>query len=328
MAERYGLAPAQLQLLTDNPADGVYGFTRTAGRQKAQRFVLKCTRTSDRSRSTLQAQVEWLNFLADHDAPVCRVLPSPHGELVEQIEVNGTAFSVVCYAHAPGERPGGADWTAEFFQIWGQVIGKLHSLTSQYRPARPTWPIEAWHEGMARSRQAIPVEQTRVLEKFDALLAHFQSLPIDKQSFGLIHHDLQANNLRLHHGALTVIDFDDCLADWFVSDLATALYFTLWENPRPDQNNGAFAAFIMENLLAGYRRERALEAGWIEQIPLFLKRQEMAIYLAIHEFNQAARPGQGATLSAKHQALLTRYRHNIEHDIPYIDAAYNPWQRA
>lgn len=327
VAACYGLAPAQLHLLTDNPADGVYGATQGAGTANEQRFVLKCTRESVRSRSTLQAQVDWVNFLAEHGAPVSRALPSPQGELVEQIAADDALFSVVCYAQAPGERPEGAALTAEFFQNWGQVIGQLHALTTHYTPPQASGQIDAWNVGTAQRRQAIPADQSLALEKFDALLAHLQSLPTDRQSFGLIHNDLQANNLRLHRGALMVIDFDDCEQNWFISDLATALYFTLWEKP-PSQSNEAFAAFVLENLLAGYRRQRPLDATWVEQIPIFLKVQELWIYSAINQFNQIAQHGQGETLPPKHRTLLTRYRQNIEQDIPYLESAYNPWQSA
>lgn len=326
VAARYDLAPAQLRLLTDNPADGVYGVTQGAETDNEQHFVLKCTKESVRSRSTLQGQVDWVNFLAAHRAPVSRALLSPQGELVEQIAVDDALFSVVCYAQAPGVRPEGNAFTAEFFQNWGQVIGQLHALTTSYKPPQASWRIQTWDEDIADKRQAIPMDQSRVLEKFDALVAHLQTLPTDAQSFGLIHNDLQANNLRLHQGALTVIDFDDCEQNWFISDLATALYFTLWEKPQPSQSNEAFATFVLEHLLAGYQRERPLDSTWIEQIPFFLKLQEMWIYIAINQFNQMAQHGQWATLPPKHRALLTRYRQNIEQGIPYLESAYNPWQ--
>ncbi len=327
-AVRYGFAPAQLCLLTDNPDDGVYGVAQGVETEKKQHFVLKCTKESVRSRSALQGQVDWVNFLAAHGAPVSRALPSLQGELVEQITVENALLSVVCYAQAPGERPEGAALTAEFFQNWGQVIGQLHDLTTHYAPCQASRGMPAWHDGVTSSRQAIPADQSRVLDKFDALVAHCQSLPTDPQSFGFIHNDLQANNLRLHRGALTVIDFDDCEQSWFISDLATALYFSLWEKPHPSQRNAAFADFVLENLLTGYRRQRPLDECWVKQIPRFLKLQEMWIYIAINQFNQIAQGGPWMPIPPKHRALLTRYRQNIEQDIPYLESAYNPWQSA
>ena len=114
---------------------------------------------------------------------------------MEQVVVADALSSVVCYTEAPGERPEGAALTAEFFQNWGQLIGKLHALTTRYLPSSASWQIAAWHEGIADGRQAIPADQGRVLEKFDALVAHCQTLPTDQQSFGLIE---ATGNVDLH----------------------------------------------------------------------------------------------------------------------------------
>ena len=147
-AARYGLATSQLCLLTDNPADGVYGVRQGACTQNEPSFVLKCTKENVRSRSTLQGQVDWVNFLADHGAPVSRALPSPQGEWVEQLVVEDALHSVVLYSAAPGERPEGDALSAEFFQKWGQVIGQLHVLTTHYTPPRANWRIATWHDGV------------------------------------------------------------------------------------------------------------------------------------------------------------------------------------
>ncbi|MDQ2996825.1 MAG: phosphotransferase [Chloroflexota bacterium] len=319
LAGYYGIEPTQLHCLTDNLDDGVYGFTR-----EGQDFVLKYTLQAARLYSTLQAQVDWVNFLAAHDAPVSHPVPSLHGVFVEQLPINDTFVSVICYECVPGERPEGTALTAELFQTWGEVLGKLHALSTQYTPPDLHAPIDHWDEGIIRDRQVIPADQTIVLKKYDALVEDAYALPKDQHCYGVIHGDVQANNLRIDQGVLRVIDFDNCAYNWFVTDLATSLYFTLWE-PHPTRSNAAFAAFVLENMLVGYARERVLEAEWIDQLPIFLKRVEMNIYVAIHAYHQAAFQSNPAALPSKHHALLRRYRYQIEHDVPYIESAYNPW---
>lgn len=148
--------------------------------------------------------------------------------------------------------------------------------------------------------------------------------PEDGVYYGLIHNDLQANNLFLDNGRLWVIDFDGCEYNWFIFDLATSLYFTLWERPVA-QSNAAFAAFVLENILAGYAREYSIRAEWVERMPICLKRVEMDNYVAILAYNQVTVQSSLEALPPKHRALLSRYRYNIEHDVPYIESAYNPW---
>jgi hypothetical protein len=53
-------------------------------------------------------------------------------------------------------------------------------------------------------------------------LAHYGTGP---DRFGLAHCDLRLSNLLLHHGALKVIDFDDCGFGWYMYDAAASLSF-------------------------------------------------------------------------------------------------------
>ena len=162
------------------------------------------------------------------------------------------------------------------------------------------------------------------LEKFDALHEYFHALPQDPQVYGIIHSDLQANNVRVQQGKLWAFDFDNCETNWFVSDLAIMLYFALW-GADPARSHAEFVAFMVTHLVAGYRREHALDDAWIERIPHFLARQEMFVYVIINHNNQVTPATDLATLAPKQRALLQRYRHNIEQDIPYIESAYCPW---
>lgn len=319
LARCYRIEQSQLHCLTDNPDDGVYGFTL-----QGQAFVVKAAVSTVRTFATLQSQVDWINFLAAHGAPVSCPIPSPQGVLVEQLSIADTLVSAVCYERMPGERPAVPILTAEQWQRWGQTLGKLHTLSMHYTPASYHEPLDHWHSGASRDRAIIPAEQTLVLEKFDALQQYFHALPTNPHLYGLIHGDMQANNLCLADETFWVIDFDACTYHWFLLDIATSLYFTLWEQPA-EQSNATFAAFVLKNLLAGYAREHALGDEWIERLPFFLKLIEMNSYIAILEYNQAALRSNPETVPPKHRALLSRYRSNIEHDVPYVESAYNPW---
>jgi Ser/Thr protein kinase RdoA (MazF antagonist) len=315
----YGIKQTHLRCLTDEPDDGVYGFTH-----QGQDLVVKYTLQATRSFSTIQGQVDWVRFLVEHGVPASRPVASLRGVFVEQLPINDTSVSAVCYRSVPGERPQGLTLTAELFQAWGQLLGKIHALSTRYTPSQQNGRVGQWFEGATRDKRAIPADQRLVIEKHDALMHYVQALPKDQQTYGLIHGDFQANNLRVDKGVLSVFDFDDCEYNWFVSDLATSLYFALWETPA-NQSNEAFASFALDNMIVGYSREHSIGADWTEQIPIFLKLQEMSIYVAINEYNQMALGKNFETLPEKHRALLRRYRHNIEHAVPYIESAYCPW---
>ncbi|MEZ4682876.1 MAG: hypothetical protein R2932_52575 [Caldilineaceae bacterium] len=118
-----------------------------------------------------------------------------------------------------------------------------------------------------------------------------------------------------------MIDFDNCAYHWFFMDIATLLY--LVERPAA-QSNATFAAFVLENLWAGYARSRWTWRGCWSGCRS-LKQIEMNSYLAILAYNQAVLGNDPAAMPPKHRALLSRYRDNIEQVVPYIESAYNPW---
>ncbi len=301
LARCYGLTPDQLQCLTDNPADGVYGFTR-----HGQAFVIKYSNTTVRSFATLQSQVHWLDFLATQGAAVSRPVPSPRGMLVEQVPLRSALVSTVCYARALGVRPPVPRSTAEQWQRWGETLGKLHALSARYTPPLNQAPLAQWDVNVTQDRATIPAEQTSVLAKFDALQAYLQTLPTDPQLYGMIHGDFQANNLCLDRETFWVIDFDNCTRHWFLTDIATSLYFALWERPG-DQSNATFAGFVLEHLWAGYAREFSLDVAWLERLPVFLKVIEMNNYRhpCLQSDDVTAQPGSCAAKAARFAHALS-----------------------
>lgn len=48
-------------------------------------------------------------------------------------------------------------------------------------------------------------------------------------------------------------------------------------------------------------------------------------YVRVTEYNQVALRDNPEAVPPKHRALLSRYRDNIEQDVPYIESAYFPW---
>ena len=95
--------------------------------------------------------------------------------------------------------------------------------------------------------------------------ARLQSMPKDRNNFGMIHADLHANNVLRNNGQLYVIDFDDAGFGWHAFDLAVAVYDQLdffHATPRFDLTSTA--------LIAGYDSVRPGCNESFEQLPLFL----------------------------------------------------------
>jgi Ser/Thr protein kinase RdoA (MazF antagonist) len=296
-----------------------------------QQRILRISFRSDRTVELLQAELHFVNYLAENGVRVSQPLPSSNGNLIETLQAEGIAFHAVLFAKGHGMRvpDNGYHYREgvsidEYFHNWGRVLGQMHRLTKAYQPLsessrRPDW--FAWEDANGFPYgERLPVIQ----EKYDELIAELRALPKDVDSFGLIHNDFNDGNFTVDYdnGDITVFDFDDCCYFWFMYDIACA-----WEGGigrtmlRPQAERRDFMDHYMEQVIEGYNRENTLSTEWPDQLPLFLRLIQMQELMHFAQY-----------LDDPDEELQSELRykiHCIENDIPYMgffDKVFNPQQ--
>ncbi|MFW9976383.1 MAG: phosphotransferase enzyme family protein, partial [Candidatus Thorarchaeota archaeon] len=210
------------------------------------RLVVRITPPGHKTPFEVMAEMDWLAYLSKHDAPVVRVIPSLNDNLVETVDTDVGAISVVCFDWATGHLVTKEDFSPELFQTWGEAVGMMHRLTKGYKPSSKTARRIQWFDDEYLNRAYIPSDQDKVLERFDTLIEYFKNKPNSKDTFGLIHQDVHHNNLFLDGRKLTVLDFDDSVYGFFIFDIANALGFSIWEKPE-SMTNREFADFYLKH---------------------------------------------------------------------------------
>ena len=191
-----------------------------------QRYILKITHTLRRAPEYIRGELEFVGYLADNGVRTSRGVKSSSGELVEAIDAKRGQFLAYSFERSPGGRIGAADWKPDLFTAWGRLMGRIHSLSKDFRPSEAAFRRQQWHqEDTLRLNQYIPTSETTVHENAAALFARLHALPRDRNSYGLTHGDLHHRNILLDKGAVHAYDFDDCEYSWFASDIAIALYY-------------------------------------------------------------------------------------------------------
>jgi Ser/Thr protein kinase RdoA (MazF antagonist) len=94
------------------------------------------------------------------------------------------------------------------------------------------------------------------------LEAVLNSIPRDASMYGLLHNDLELDNLIWNDGIATVLDFDEYSDGWYLHDIAKALDDVLVDGETIDDDRG-------REFLAGYRSERALDESLLARLPDF-----------------------------------------------------------
>lgn len=221
-----------------------------------------------------RAEMEWLCYLAGKGISVPRPLKTANGELAALAEENGETYIIAAYSMAEGRLWDVNDpslWNEKVFHNWGKVMGDMHRETKGFKPADETGKRPEFANFIGGSIKAFP-SVNKIAEE---VISEIAALPKDRDSYGLIHHDLGPPNFLIDGERINVFDFDDCAYAWFALDIAAALTFGIWFGRRNDAGYD-FTSDIFKHFLAGYLSANHLDDFWLSKIPLFLRLYQLA----------------------------------------------------
>jgi len=307
----YGIADGDIQLL-DGFESFMFEFTRNS-QTGVENGILRIGHSLRRTPQLIQAEVDWLNYLAEGGAGVAKALLSACGNLVEAVDDGqGDQFLVTAFAKAAGTHAGGDTWNAALFERYGRLIGRMHSLSKTYLPPHPDCVRYDWDEDVNMEvEQFLPQEDTRIAEHFRALFAHLQTLPRTPEGYGLVHQDAHGGNFFVdENGRITLFDFDDCCYGHYIYDLAMVIFYAIVNR---DDMPAATREFLPP-FMQGYQRENQLGPSWFKEIPNFLKLREIDLYAIIHRSF-----GPGPYDDAWVASYMDRRRERLLDNLPFVD---------
>ncbi|HBX69812.1 MAG TPA: hypothetical protein DEH25_10670 [Chloroflexi bacterium] len=307
LMQRFSIQPNEIKLL-----DGFESFIYEFYRPGDGEFILRVSHSGRRSPEMIAGEVDWINYLARGGANVSRAILSQQGNLVEGVaDGYGEQFLATAFVKARGGPPWETEWTPAFVQHYGRVLGRIHKLTKAYEPANPAWRREEWDApGNVDLERWLPASETVALQKFQDLMRHLQSLPKDRESYGLIHQDAHGGNFFVHEGQITLFDFDDCVYGWFIYDIAMVLFYAAMHK----EDMAAYTADFMRDFLRGYHQENQLDPVWLRELPHFMKLREIDLYAIIH-FSFDVESDNGPWITG----FMRGRKERIEAGLPYIE---------
>jgi Ser/Thr protein kinase RdoA (MazF antagonist) len=312
-----------IDLSSLNPLGGMDGLA-LAYCQADHEYVLKVnpiSKDDPGQAAQLAAKSDFIYYLAKNGVRVARPVHSPGGRWVETVHAEDQDYLVTAATRAQGahinlydRKKAGPD----FFQAWGQVTGQMHHLAKAY----PWWckhpveievpsPIHDWRQEFESFRRWSG-DDTEIQAKWIELGESIATLPVNRESYGLIHNDLHPHNFLVdREGQITVIDFDVCTFHFFIKDIAIALFFADWVGkPARNQSRDAYLTSFTQNFLRGYANQNDLDDFWYGELPRFIKHHQILLYIVFsHEWTRP-NPWEAKTLE--------KWRHQILQDIPVV----------
>ena len=294
-----------------------------ACQHQGQPVILRVSYRQERSHSQILAELNYIRYLAENGVRVSKPIRSVGGNILEELKIEGITFYLVCFTKGRGSRVPDNNYRyrqdapiEEYFQNWGAMLGRMHSLSQRYQNQDPKITRPDWfqlHSQKLDINAQIPDRYSIVKRQINRLLDEIHTLPKDPHSYGLIHGDFNDGNFTVDYsnGDMTVFDFDDSCYFWFVYELASA-----WEGGigramfKDLPGRLKFMEHYMNEVLLGYNKWNALSDDWLERIPLFIKLIQVEEFLHYAQYIDDD--------DAETQAHLRYLIACIEQDLPYM----------
>ena len=284
---RFGLKRSESSTLQGSHS---YVYEYTGG---GKPVILKITHSYHRREWQILGELDFTNYLAENGMRVSRAIMSLGENWVETLEAESGYFLATAYEKAPGALVDWREWTPELYEQWGALIGRMHALTKNYRPSVESIRRRHWHENRDWDLESsVPKSKLEFRRYGQGIKDWLLSLPIDRDSYGLIHSDLHQWNMLGDGGELWPIDFDNLHYDWFLSDFTTVIInvvicqarsrergqYDEWTGGR-EMDSAEFLDYFMDPFVSGYRLENDLDPIWISRLPRFLSRHYFTFYV-------------------------------------------------
>ena len=200
---------------------------------EAATYILRVSHHHWRSESDIQFELEFLDFLHQHDLPVANPIKTTSGRLFVTIRaVEGDRYAAL-FPYAPGEIAQG-DLNIEQSVIMGRTLGKIHQTSLKFDSATPRQPLNPRYllddsvavisPYLRHQSQDLAYISQAIAEIKQELACLEQTPPLWSVCWG----DPHSGNVHFtSNNQITLFDFDQCGYGWRIFDLAKFLQVSL-----------------------------------------------------------------------------------------------------
>lgn len=194
--------------------------------------VLRLCRPGYHTYDELIGELTWLNELGKTtDILMPLIISNKNGEMLTDID--GYMCTMFSFLEGTTLRGIGGKELLLYLERIGEIAAKLHvqSINRDNQPAlkRFSWDFEdllgkTSRVGNWRLNPVLTQQQKEIFEKAEIIIQNkLKIYGKEKEKYGLIHSDLNINNIIVDGDKVQVLDFDDCGYGWFLYDLSTSV---------------------------------------------------------------------------------------------------------
>lgn len=226
-------------------SNAIYPF-----RYNGQICFLRLAPVDEKLRKNIWGEMEFIEYLGQHNYPALRPMPTRCGENVIVLDTKWGEYYACAFYKVAGDQIHTTDMSHQVMNAYGKALGKLHSLSSNYIPTIKKWThneVLEWIEEVMIEYKA----PSYALSELEKVKSNLVNLLQKKDNYGLIHYDFEMDNVFYDEKtkSCSVIDFDDGMYHWFALDVEQVL-FSLRE-----ELDGKILKHAEEAFMEGYKSE-------------------------------------------------------------------------
>ena len=274
-----------------------------------------------RDQKQVDAELKWIDHLTKNGIRACRPICSNEGKLSHSIEIAGKTAIVTIFEYAPGRQVERKFANESTFESLGRLTGTMHAAAFELNQAggvieRPSWTdSRLLKQDLEACRQALSDSFATSVEE---MVGRISRIPKRPESFGIVHGDINFANIFEDGQKFWIFDFDNCEYGYFVQELATVLWDSIYcKELREFADSGLNRRIelLWEAFLRGYSETSPLKEINLNQLKDFFLLRESIIYVHFHRTLELSK------ISESFRRGLEVMRRNVEEQDHQVDIA-------
>ncbi len=228
-------------------------------------YFLRFAPSSEKVKENILAELDFINYLRNNHYNALEPVPSKSGEELLCKSTPWGEYYASVFKRVNGQPISESGLGNNVLLTLGKSLGRLHKLSGEYlNPKTKRWTHNNVFDWIDKTLMDLSGKEM-ALNESTMLREYFSTLPINRESYGLIHYDFELDNVFYDNVEKTcsVIDFDDAMYHWYIMDIEQTLDSLKDEIPENEHQEKRTV------LIQGYRSEFDVSNEMLEAMPVF-----------------------------------------------------------
>lgn len=236
-------------------------------------FMIRVSMTPRKTRRQILSELLWVDDLKSFKDTICEPSPSLRGNLLEEIEIDGTLYRASMFRTARGHIRDVLEMDPMYFICVGEALGAIHATSVDENLQGIHFDRPTGYDKMLNLINAHRVDlPENVAGKIDTLMDELHAMPKMPETYGLCHGDFHSNNYYVEYNNVWLFDFDDCEYEFYLYDIATALLAPVLTGYKPEKSaRVSLDEDVLPYFRIGYELHMNVGADFYDKLDLFIR---------------------------------------------------------